>query len=54
MTGQLGIKMSTDRNVRKQQTKVWKVIRNEYGERKIDNRQKHVATVRALGNYCGD
>ena len=45
MTGQLGVNMSTDRNVRVQQTKVRKAIKSEYGERKIKNRQKHVAAV---------
>lgn len=50
----LGIKISTDDNWRKQQTKVRAAIKSTFEERKLENRAVHNAATRDSLDYVGD
>ena len=54
MQGEMGIKIATDSNLRRQITKVRKSIASTYEGRKTENRKEHVSAVRAADKYNGD
>jgi len=54
LSGQLGIKIAADNNLRKQQTKVHEAVDNAYETFKTENREKAVADARASPDYVGD
>ena len=48
------VKICSERNLRRQQTKVKSAIKTTYEECKIETREEHVAAVRASEKYSGD
>jgi len=54
MTGQLGIKVPNDKNLRKQRTKGEAAVEVAFEECKVDNRRAAVANARASDKYAGD
>ena len=54
MQGEMGIRIATDNNLRRQITKVRKSIASTYEGRKTENRKEHVSAVRAADKYTGD
>ena len=54
LEGHLGIKIPTDRSLRKQMTKVHESIRQTFKDRKVENRKEHVDATRRMDRYRGD
>ena len=52
--GEMGIRVATDANLRKQMTKVRAGVTTTYEERKVENRKEHVAASRTMAGYRGD
>ena len=54
ITGQLGVKVATDKNLRKQRTKGEAAIKAAFEDCKSENRKKAVEATRASDQYVGD
>ena len=54
MRGEMGIKISHEKNLRNQITKVRKSIHSTYADRSAENRKEHVRAVHQSAGYCGD
>ena len=52
--GHLGVKIASERNMRRQKTKIGNAIKHTYEERKIENRIEHVRATRESNHYEGD